>query len=427
MPGPPTTTTTPATSPRSPARSPRPTWPPTRPCHRPHQRPAGVPRLCRLGAGPARGRDRVGSWIVVDSESARRVHRRPRRALASCPAPPARPPRLARRRRPTTSPGTDAEKIRARVSQMWLTVAAGSWCLGGRLRRAARRRASRRRRGPGRRRRGRVGVGERAVGRLQAQAVRQAARAIGEAGAAIDVEQLEPDEQAAGALADRLLQLLRGNLLVEGERQVEIARRVPARRPSSAPAWPRRPRTTDRSSSRIATRSAIPEGVEHVGSDLADGADRLPARRRASPDRVGWSPAGTRCWSMRAPIPSGGELAATRQPPRRLGAGEDHAEHLALIGELTGARWVDVADLEQRHTGASMRFVEGHGPEQPGTQRRTQDVLVGDERVGDPQHRAVEAGAARGRRRRGTATASPRRSRGRGAPHEPAGDVAGPR
>ena len=49
-------------------------------------------------------------------------------------------------------------------------------------------------------------------------------------GAAIDVEQLEADEQVAGALADRPVELLGRYVVGEHERHVEVARRVTARR-----------------------------------------------------------------------------------------------------------------------------------------------------------------------------------------------------
>ncbi len=87
------------------------------------------------------------------------------------------------------------------------------------------------------------------------------------------------------------------------------------------------------------------------------------------------------------------ELAPHGDRRRRFRAGEDDAEHLALVGKLARSRRVDAADLEQRHAGAPVRLVERHGAQQPGAQRRPQHVLVGDERVGDPQHVAVEAGA----------------------------------
>ena len=169
-----------------------------------------------------------------------------------------------------------------------------------------------------------------------------------------------------------------------------------------------------------------PVGVEHAGatSPTAPIASR-PATSVA--ERVGWSPAGTRCWSIRAPTSERrGELAPHGDRRRRLGAGEDDAEHLPLVGELARSRRVDVTDLEQRDARVAVRLVEGHGAQQPGAQRRAQHVLVGDERVGDPQHVAVEAGAGAGRRRTGTAMASPRRCRARGAPRGPGGGAAGP-
>ena len=50
------------------------------------------------GPGQLEGEIEAGAWLVLDPDPDRRVHGRPRRAVALRPAPPARPPRLARRR-----------------------------------------------------------------------------------------------------------------------------------------------------------------------------------------------------------------------------------------------------------------------------------------------------------------------------------------
>ena len=209
---------------------------------------------------------------------------------------------------------------------------------------------------------GGVGVGQRAVGGLQAQAVGQAARPVGDARAAVDVEQLEADEQAAGALADRLLQLLGGNRPRRARTPCRGRSTDAGSSPSTAPAWARSA-STDRQVE-LEDRHPLADlvGVEHAGGDLADGADRRRARRPASPSASdGGRPAPVR-WSIRAPTSERrGDLAPHGDRRRRLGAGEDDAEHLPLVGELAGARRVDVTDLEQRHAGAAMRLVEGDG------------------------------------------------------------------
>ena len=137
-----------------------------------------------------------------------------------------------------------------------------------------------------------------------------------------------------------------------------------------------------------------PAGVEHAWSDLADGADLLPPRderRRARRMKAGGNP------SLVDPRPDSerrGNLSPDGDRRRCLGSGEDDTEHLPLVGELAGTRPVDVPDLEQGDAVAAMRRVEGDGAQQSGPQRRPQNVLLGDQRVGDPQHLDVEAGTA---------------------------------
>ena len=112
---------------------------------------------------------------------------------------------------------------------------------------------------------------------------------------------------------------------------------------------------------------------------------------------------------MRAPTPIAAAISRhTAIGRRRLLAGEHDAERLVLVGQLAGSRRVDVADLEQRDAGAAVRLVEGDGPQQARPQRRAQHALLGDERVGDAQGVAVEAGRARACPGPGTGSASPR-------------------
>ena len=150
---------------------------------------------------------------------------------------------------------------------------------------------------------GDVGVGQVAVGGLQAQAVGEAAAPLPHAGAAVHVEQVEVDEQRAGALADRLVELLGRHVVGEREREVEVARRVTARR------LPRR-------RLRLLTEHGIEvelehgdalgdvERLEHVGGDLADGADHVAAgdeRRRAGGVQAGAARGPGRC-ARRRPV-----------------------------------------------------------------------------------------------------------------------------
>ncbi len=86
----------------------------------------------------------------------------------------------------------------------------------------------------------------------------------------------------------------------------------------------------------------------------------------------------------------GGDLAPDRHRVRGLAPGEHDGQRLVLGGKVAVARRVDVADLEEPCTDAPMRFVEGDGSEQAGTQRCAQHALVGHQRVGDRDRRSVE-------------------------------------
>ena len=110
-------------------------------------------------------------------------------------------------------------------------------------------------------------------------------------------------------------------------------------------------------------------------------------------ERVACSPAGTRPWSMRAPMPMAAAIsrhtaiAAGASWPARTTPSASYSS-----GSSTGSRRVDVTDLEQGDAGAAMRLVEGDGAQQARPQRRAQHALLGDEWVGDAQGVAVEAG-----------------------------------
>ena len=240
-------------------------------------------------------------------------------------------------------------------------------------------------------------------------------RAVGHAAAAVDVEQREVDEQRAGRLLDRLLDLLGGHRVGDDEREVEVARReaagrLPLRDLRLAGEQDRRGRARA-----TATRSVDAERVEHVGVDLADGADDVAAeRQRRRPRRV--QPGGrpglvdARAEAHRAPRPR----ATPPSPPWRRGRPAPRASSSYSSGQLGAvARRIDVADLEQADAGATVRLVERDRLEQPraaSTVRSTlssatsglvmriawpatparNEIVVGQERVG---HRLVETRA----------------------------------
>ena len=78
---------------------------------------------------------------------------------------------------------------------------------------------------------GDVGVGERAVGRAEPQAIGEAAPAIADLRSAEDVEQPEVDEQLTGRVAQRALDRGRRLGVVDDEGEVDVARRETAHRP----------------------------------------------------------------------------------------------------------------------------------------------------------------------------------------------------
>ena len=265
-----------------------------------------------------------GSWLVLDTDAGRRVHRRTRRTVAGRAAPPARSPRLAGlgARRPllelrssappqrATSPtGQREDDVSGRPETSSPRVVCGCDMNAARSARSGPQRGAELRRGGldrGDDRRG-VGVGERAVRSLQPQAEGQAARPVR--------TRWRP-----------------------GRRRTARGRRAGRRRPGGSPCRAARPArrrraTNARSRSldgwrlvgfhRTALGSAAehdrqvelehchplvdPECFEHLGGDLADGADRGRARRAASPS----------VWDAVRAAPDPGRPARRFRSPRR--------------------------------------------------------------------------------------------------------------
>ncbi len=135
------------------------------------------------------------------------------------------------------------------------------------------------------------------------------------------------------------------------------------------------------------------ERGEDLGGDLAHRTDRVAAGdERGRPRRV-QSRRHTRLVDARADTHRRGNLPPHRDRRRRLPAGEHDTQRLVLLRQLARAGLVHVPDLEERHAWPAMRLVERDGAEQPRPQRRSQDALLGDERVADPHRGPVETHA----------------------------------
>ena len=131
--------------------------------------------------------------------------------------------------------------------------------------------------------------------------------------------------------------------------------------------------------------------LENRRVDLTDGADRVAAGEQSSRTRWMQPDRDVLLVDSRTSAEGHGELTPHGDRRRGFGTGQHDTEHLAFVGQLTGTRRVHVTDLVERHVRAAMGQVVGDRSEQTGSQRRTQDVLVGNEWVGDPQHRPVDA------------------------------------
>ena len=70
---------------------------------------------------------------------------------------------------------------------------------------------------------GDVGLGEGAIGRLEAQREGQAATPVGHSRAAVDVEEADAPEQLAPGGADRVLDGGRGDVVIDLEGEVDVA------------------------------------------------------------------------------------------------------------------------------------------------------------------------------------------------------------
>ena len=243
------------------------------------------------------GRDRRRSRRAAAPFRSPRRRRRPRRAAHPPDRRSTRPrrrrhrarPRRCRRRSAPTAPSAR----RPRASRTRRATPPSAAQLGPELGR---------RRGDPLAHLGDVGVGEVAVGGLQAQPVGEAATALGDAIAAVHVEQVEIDEQRAGALADRPWRASRPGRPRAGRRRGRDRSRGSGSSAATAPAWARgRAPGADRARRRRRGRRSRTHRAP-------PGRPRRPPRSSSRPatsvaERVGWRPAGTIDWSTRAPTP----------------------------------------------------------------------------------------------------------------------------
>ena len=243
-----------------------------------------------------------------------------------------------------------------------------------------------------------VGVGEGAVGGLEAQAVGQAAPALGQAGAAEDVEQVDAPQQLAACGSDRVLDRGCGDVVVDLEGEVDVRARVEAEGAVAARSPCGRSSSVSRSTSRIGHPLADAVGVEHAGIDLAE----VP-QHSTSPTCQPGGPGGVQARHRRVD-----HLHAL--DPERLGHGSHRctaavasapamhrAEHLSLVGQLrrrVGGTAEHVTDLQQAHAVVAVRPVVGDRADEPWQQRGPQHGLLGHQRVGDRDAVVREPAAA---------------------------------
>ena len=136
------------------------------------------------------------------------------------------------------------------------------------------------------------------------------------------------------------------------------------------------------------------ERLRYLGMDFADGADGVtPDGQRCRARRVQAS-GYERLIHSRTKTHRRHEFTPQRHRRSRVLTGERDGERFVLVGQLTTsvARRENMADLEQRHAEAAMRFVERDRLQHAGPHRRPEQILADDQWIGDPDRIARQSG-----------------------------------